>query len=89
MNSDQQRGLTHHVSGVESDTAVSCSITGVAYGPGSDGEELPNFCPYCGHIATDGSHRIDPDIDEVFCDRTTMSTWRYCPGCGEGVENAE
>lgn len=75
----------HRVEGVGMDTVVRCSETGNGYGPGTLDPSEPEFCPYCGDSATDGSHRLARRFDEVFCDHTGMSTWRYCPGCGEKV----
>ena len=41
---------------------------------------------------SDGKHVIEnfaTGADEVRCPDTSMSTWRYCPYCGENIENCE
>lgn len=75
----------HRVEGVELNTVVRCPETEKAYGPGTVDPTEPRYCPYCSGPATDGSHRLATRFDEVFCDKTTMSTWRYCPGCGAEI----
>jgi len=72
---------THERYGVGEDTKVICEHDGGAYGPA--GDRLPIHCPYCGGNARGGKHRIVLDGDEVLCDDTTQSTYRFCPGCGE------
>lgn len=44
------------------------------------------YCPYCGGETCREDHRIDPEIPEVFCENTIMSTPRYCMGCGVPVD---
>jgi len=39
-------------------------------------------------LGEDGDHRIEnfaTGADEVHCPNTIMSTWRYCPYCGERI----
>lgn len=73
---------THRVEGTGEDTRVVCHHNNVTYGPHADAKSGMAFCPYCGKRAV-GEHEADDDLGEVFCPDTTMSTWRYCPGCGE------
>lgn len=44
------------------------------------------FCPYCGGDIYDDNHERLPDIPEVRCPATTMSTPRFCVGCGMEVD---
>lgn len=83
--SDDSGAATHHVEGVGEDTVVVCEHDENAYGPAGDTEFQK--CPYCGGNAKGGDHRIHESGDEVFCDHTGVSTYRYCPGCGEEVDN--
>lgn len=70
--------------GVGEETVVTCGFNSRSYGPAGDSEFVA--CPYCGADAKSGDHRIDPEVDEVFCGRTTQSTYRYCPGCGGALD---
>lgn len=82
-SSGSQTGTQCTVEGVFEETKVVCGHDGGAYGPG--GDRMPQQCPYCGGNARGGDHRIIEDGDEVTCEKTTMSTYRYCPGCGTEV----
>lgn len=83
----EYESVVHHVESVAEDTFIHCPEIGATYGPGTEDQTTPTYCPYCSDRATDASHRIAMSRDEVFCDHTTMSTWRYCPGCGEEVSD--
>lgn len=78
-------GVHHHVYGVGEKTKVECPIEDRAYGPG--GSFQVDYCPYCSADVTDDDHRVDFGVSEVFCDNTSMSTYRYCPGCGTEVSD--
>jgi len=80
---------THRSIGVAEETKVICEFDGGAYGPA--GDRMPVRCPYCGGNARGGKHTIILDGDEVICEDTSQSTYRFCPGCGErlGASNAE
>ena len=69
--------------GVGEKTRVVCSHDGEPYGPHPDTSFDIQCCPYCGGDATDGDHRIDPNVGEVFCEQTGQSTWQFCPNCGD------
>lgn len=71
----------HSVSGVGGETAVWCPFTEQLFGPG--GISHFEYCPYCGSSVEDEDHSVDTSVDEVFCPDTTMSTYRYCPNCGD------
>lgn len=81
---DTETAVNHRCTGTGTDTKVKCEETGRTYGPGSLAETKPNYCPYCGVSIEDEEHRVARRFSEVFCEETTMSTWRSCPGCGEG-----
>lgn len=74
-------GATHTNEGVGTDTRTYCPETDTWYGLHEDATWKISYCPYCGDSATTDDHRIDDEICEVFCENTTMSTWRYCPSC--------
>lgn len=81
--SEEVADTDHEVTGVGCETVVRCSETGRAYGPGTIDPTNPAYCPYCGDAVDDSDHRLARRFDEVFCENTIMSTWRYCPGCGD------
>lgn len=88
MSRDQDdAGTAHTVTGTETETVVECPQTGHQYGPGAQPETSANWCPYCSADVKDEDHRVARRFSEVFCDRTPMSSWRYCPGCGEEVDH--
>ena len=82
-DADHADSDAHVVEGTWHETVVECPETGEEYGPGADEPDRPRRCPYCGEDASDGAHRVSEYYGEVFCDYTTMSTWRYCPGCSK------
>lgn len=78
--------MTEHTSGgVGSETFVNCP-NGVLYGPAEDAEDKYTYCPYCGEDTTNDAHTVDKEISEVFCDNTIMSTYRFCPNCGDRLD---
>ena len=77
-------GADHLAYGVGGDTKVECPVDNRAYGPA--GSFDVDYCPYCGAETSDGEHRVDRYVSEVFCENTGMSTYRYCPGCGSEVD---
>lgn len=81
MSSEEYESGTHRLQGTGGETVVICEHDGGAYGPGGDREFIQ--CPYCGENARCGDHWIYWDVDEVYCEQTPMSTYRYCPGCGD------
>lgn len=82
---EQTQAAQHRSSGVGAETRVYCPEDAEWFGPHPDASFDVDFCPYCGADATDEDHRVDGVIGEVFCENTIMSTWRYCPSCGEQV----
>lgn len=90
MVGDQRGAQTpHRRRGVMEDTRVLCERDGATYGPADGADSDMGFCPYCGMQVMSGDHRLDEDLGEVFCEQTTMSTYRFCPGCGVGLEGVE
>lgn len=83
LMADTETGTTHHSEGTWHETVIECPETGEKYGPGAEEATCPNWCPYCGEDAKDAAHSVSEDYGEISCDYTTMSTWRYCPGCGK------
>lgn len=83
---DERTAYRHINRGTGPETRTFCPRDGEEYGPGGYSEYT--FCPYCGGDAHDGSHRVDRDIGEVFCDHTSQSTYRYCPNCGDKTTRA-
>lgn len=75
----------HELSGVGEDTSVFCPHAGGRVGPEDGAADALTFCPYCGDESDSAEHRTHRDRAEVSCPNTTMSTWRYCPNCGEGL----
>lgn len=81
---DQQ---AHTSGGVGGETYVTCpDHDGEMFGPHPDARNTLSYCPYCGVEATDGDHRPHEGRFEVFCPETIMSTYRYCPNCGDRIE---
>lgn len=77
-------GALHYVDGVGADTRVRCpNNDGDWFGPHEDADHEPAYCPYCGAESDEGAHWVHDDGREVDCPNSTMSTYRYCPGCGE------
>jgi len=90
MRSDQQTDEVEHVvRGVGDETRVGCGRRDLMYGPHPDAIENMRYCPYCGAKAWEGDHGPSIVAGEVFCPDSSMSTYRYCPGCGDGVDNGE
>lgn len=75
----------HTVSGVGEQTIVTCSNGGL-FGPASRAEDEYSYCPYCGEDTDNSSHRVDVSLSEVFCDESSMSNYRFCPNCGDRIE---
>lgn len=75
----------HSIRGVGDETRVDCGRDKTIYGPHPDALKNFQYCPYCGADAQDDEHRLHAGGGEVFCENTVMSTYRYCPGCGEAV----
>lgn len=84
MNTTSQ---AHEMQGVGDETRVSCPESGSEHGPHETAESGMTFCPYCGvEVQTEENHREHEDGNEVFCPETIMSTWRYCPKCGDKID---
>ena len=79
-------GGEHIVEGVAEETVTKCPDTADQYGPGASDEAEPNYCPYCGEVVRNDDHRVEGEVSEVFCENTAMSTWRFCPGCGDRTD---
>jgi hypothetical protein len=75
----------HETAGVGEETRVRCPKDGALYGPHPDSTEPFHYCPYCGDGVDDEQHDAQTVDGEVFCEKTIMSTYRYCPGCGAEV----
>lgn len=76
----------HSVEGVGTGTRVYCGKTDSEYGPYTQAKSEFDFCPYCGADTDTETHDVQVSLDEVFCENTSMSTWRYCPNCGERAD---
>ena len=86
-------GANHWSSGMGDDTVVYCPHADALLdgdektllGPGGNTRRLAH-CFYCGEDARDNEHRIDRENSETHCENTSQSTVRFCPHCGERVD---
>lgn len=76
---------SHELLGVGAETRVYCPIEDCTYGPGGECIEF-EYCPYCAVSTEDMEHDSETVEGEVYCSNTLMSLYRYCPKCGEEVD---
>lgn len=77
--------VVHEIRGVGGDTRVDCGRNETIYGPHPDAIAQMLYCPHCGNEIDDGTHDPAAIPGEVFCPNTSISAYRYCPGCGVEV----
>ena len=75
----------HVAHGAFDETVVLCPEDDTLWRASDDEEKAFRFCPYCGAAADYNGHDASAVPGEVLCPNTGMSTWRYCPGCGDSV----
>jgi hypothetical protein len=76
----------HSIEGVGGETVAKCPKTGEEYGPsGRNSISSCDWCPYCGESVNNSEHNVTEK--DIFCENTNMANWRYCPNCGDKVED--
>ena len=82
MSEQSSDGTNHRNTGVGKWTRTYCPEVGEWFGPHPEAEMIVSCCPYCGGLVEDDDHQLHEDGNEVTCDNTGQSTYRFCPHCG-------